>query len=1840
VIKKVSRLSCFSFALLLFHFIHDLTTLNVNRLQAVEKIAEHPGVITEGKALIESQVAVGGVRADQLVPLQRYYHPWNGDHFYTTNWGEIGWGRWGYRYEGVASYVFPFRAPGTVPLHRWFNPYLGDHFYQTKVPRGWDWTIQTPGMGWWSWGHGRHWHGQGWRYEGIQCYVYPDQKPGTMPMYRMWNGRDHFYTADYNEHRRAIGWYGREGVSFFSFPRKSIPGPPAPAPAAPKRALDWLEQRNINIPQPVCPIGQDHCYKRTLRKAKRMCARSRACIGVVKVPGRGYEPRGALNGVKREEAPGITAWFGDAVSGPVARARRVVRTTVRLQDAVVRAERAKRVKKALAQGLPEPVFETTKQAMIDLSKVVNVDSRTPMFFGRYAWETVPIVSFGKKTINNVKFNLVDPRQNGANALQFRGLYPGSLAWTRPRKVSIPVNKRMTKFHILGLVGTWDFPYTGRRAAMKVTVNFLGGAAAPEVFLLENGRDILTLNWARLQKAKAKQMLCKECSIATGLDSQNTDMVVKPIVLQESAVPVSNIVFECLSIPVSVSPIIYAITAEVPVGPPAHLDPAVVSGVAEATKRLQKAGRRPKTPVEFKVNQLYGDKGGDIISIYRYLGSNGEHMYTSDKTELGTPKLLAAARYGYKYEGKGFYLARDMIKGFTPLFRYFNDKLGDHFYTTNVEGKGAMQVPGGPYIGEPYKFEGIIGYCSPKLAPGTSPLHRFFNGRDHFYTINAGEIGVTEIGKTGKYGYKYEGVQCYVYSLTTLQSLASLKAAKSKKPKCKKFKTVCRLRCKKVFDLVKMKRVCEKKPATNSTQVQRPKKSKKAKKCKKGSSKRCKCKKECVRKAKPSAGGKKMSTMSKREAKRIGVEKTPTYKKIKTGAVRGFITGAVAGDRVVKASFKGRSLFKSKNFKFTNTISEQSKPDDVLTFTVDNDMGKQAALFASFVINNREHVTRPRNGWRCSPKVVKGWKLKAFDDQKWKVPQIIAKAGNYPYGWGVDLRTVGKRAAWIGLRGESFMTCRYHLGYSVSVKVVGLEAEGLLKVKLGEEELVFDSSGRKPFKAMVFRGDFSNFKITSQPPGYYCRRFAALEKASSATIRIGCRKGLKNVVTQALTGAFTGDSKAVLSVDGVKVMTAKKWNTAYFLKGVRVSAGSVLTAVLTNGMVRKGSDKVRGFLASLRLKGRTLRSGRQWVCTQEKPAFGWKLNTFDDSAWSPAKVVGEQGDYPWYTINGVAAGAKWIWGQKTGKSQAAQKSWCRLSLGHRVTIEVEGLEGELRFSKAAENLAVYKDGSYTLNNFVYRFAVKDPVKLSPAGQKCFTVAHKIVGQKHTISVKCFGERSKKAALLEAQAKAAREAKRKLRAAQAAKVATAPLAKGSVELPDGIDPTVPTVAPKPKLPKLDAKVVANAAVVASKIGVAEPAAAVAIAKILGAVGKDGDVGTVGPKGGLGKLGHQGAQGSVGARGIQGEAGDAGPRGEPGQRGPDGPNGPTGSAGPNGPAGPRGVTGGVGPVGPAGPAGATGIRGPRGGFGPAGPAGIPGPEGVQGPEGPVGPDGPLGPVGPQGLTGREGKRGVRGPEGEGYENFPLIRSDIRSLTKQVNDMNSNLLSLHNQLVAARRAKGELSPELDSLAQKVAFLLVKKTETDSKIAALGDRIEQTVHATRELQLTNPSTAARAMVVKAVPTAPAPATRFTNVADAVAGVVPKFAGVNPSKGGARSLPLQAVPGSIVNSKGQVVQPDGSLLLVNGNPVVAPQGSKVSADGTVVSPAGNALPAVAKQPEVKYVRPAPRNAAEAEMAQYQAQFDALNPYAAIAMVNNYPPKTPGGPVITRVTPLLIPKDEN
>jgi Fe2+ or Zn2+ uptake regulation protein len=142
-----------------------------------------------------------------------------------------------------------------------------------------------------------------------------------------------------------------------------------------------------------------------------------------------------------------------------------------------------------------------------------------------------------------------------------------------------------------------------------------------------------------------------------------------------------------------------------------------------------------------------------VPVYRYWHDHThDHFYTTNAAEIGTTSVGHVGNHGYKYEGiLGFAYPAD--HHVYAVYRYYHEHHHDHFYTTN-QGEIGTVTPGA--VGNHgYKAEGIAFYIFHNHHQGLVPVYRYWNDgkQDHFYTTNAGEIGVTEKGHVGNHGYK-------------------------------------------------------------------------------------------------------------------------------------------------------------------------------------------------------------------------------------------------------------------------------------------------------------------------------------------------------------------------------------------------------------------------------------------------------------------------------------------------------------------------------------------------------------------------------------------------------------------------------------------------------------------------------------------------------------------------------------------------------------------------------------------------------------------------------------------------------------------------------------------------------------------------------------------------------------------------------------------------------------------------------------------------------------------------------------------------------------------------------
>jgi Repeat of unknown function (DUF5648) len=135
--------------------------------------------------------------------------------------------------------------------------------------------------------------------------------------------------------------------------------------------------------------------------------------------------------------------------------------------------------------------------------------------------------------------------------------------------------------------------------------------------------------------------------------------------------------------------------------------------------------------------------GCRTAVHRmYHGGSGEHFYTTTRGEgVSVGHHEEAANY--------FHTASSPAPGLVPLHRCLMD-YGKHFYTTAPNCEGVT----------PGHEEGLLGYISPTPQCGAVALYRSYNPRsqDHFYTTSAEE----HAHATAQDGYTDEGTTGYVW----------------------------------------------------------------------------------------------------------------------------------------------------------------------------------------------------------------------------------------------------------------------------------------------------------------------------------------------------------------------------------------------------------------------------------------------------------------------------------------------------------------------------------------------------------------------------------------------------------------------------------------------------------------------------------------------------------------------------------------------------------------------------------------------------------------------------------------------------------------------------------------------------------------------------------------------------------------------------------------------------------------------------------------------------------------------------------------------------------------------
>ncbi|KAG1782359.1 hypothetical protein EV702DRAFT_1192034 [Suillus placidus] len=114
---------------------------------------------------------------------------------------------------------------------------------------------------------------------------------------------------------------------------------------------------------------------------------------------------------------------------------------------------------------------------------------------------------------------------------------------------------------------------------------------------------------------------------------------------------------------------------------------------------------------------------------------------------------AITNLGYNGEGVTAKVFPNQGSSTIPLYRMYNPKVIDHFYTTSYsEVQNAAANDG-------YTYEEIAAYVYSTNICGSIALYRLYSsaGTDHFYTTSASEAS----NAVAQDGYTLEGVAAYV-----------------------------------------------------------------------------------------------------------------------------------------------------------------------------------------------------------------------------------------------------------------------------------------------------------------------------------------------------------------------------------------------------------------------------------------------------------------------------------------------------------------------------------------------------------------------------------------------------------------------------------------------------------------------------------------------------------------------------------------------------------------------------------------------------------------------------------------------------------------------------------------------------------------------------------------------------------------------------------------------------------------------------------------------------------------------------------------------------------------------
>ena len=160
---------------------------------------------------------------------------------------------------------------------------------------------------------------------------------------------------------------------------------------------------------------------------------------------------------------------------------------------------------------------------------------------------------------------------------------------------------------------------------------------------------------------------------------------------------------------------------------------------------------------------YKNKSDERVPVYFFYSAfKRDYFWTASEDEMN--QLLVSFNTGedtYQYQGISGHAELKSTEQNVPVYRFWNSKSMDHFYTISEEEK--KQLMDDYKSGKDnYEYEGIAWYV-PQIS--TVPVYRFFDviNYDHFYTSDEqAKDRMSQAFMNGTGSYRYEGIAWYWY----------------------------------------------------------------------------------------------------------------------------------------------------------------------------------------------------------------------------------------------------------------------------------------------------------------------------------------------------------------------------------------------------------------------------------------------------------------------------------------------------------------------------------------------------------------------------------------------------------------------------------------------------------------------------------------------------------------------------------------------------------------------------------------------------------------------------------------------------------------------------------------------------------------------------------------------------------------------------------------------------------------------------------------------------------------------------------------------------------------------